>query len=357
MIFTGKTYVVTRVIAFLVCIGVMLKLESEWIFGSDVGGMTLGLAGTLIALAVTLSFFLPCLTDTGIMEFTGIMMKPLIRPLFRVPGRASVDLVASWLASSNTAVLITMNQHRSGFYSTREAATIMTNFSLVSILFCMVVAETMNLPAYFPYLYLTVTAIGLLLAVVGARIWPRGTVPDTYVGEKHIQEELPQGNSLLSLALNGALERAGRFTIRDALRDGLIMAIGIVFDIIPIVIAWGTIGTVLVNETPIFQTLAYPMGAYMSALGGADAYDIAPQTLVGFIDMFIAALITSPELPVQTRFIVAGIFLVRIIYMTEVGSIIVKANVGLDVKKLFIIFLERTIIAIPLIVLASRAIS
>lgn len=132
------------------------------------------------------------------------------------------------------------------------------------------------------------------------------------------------------------------------------MAVGIVFDIIPIVIAWGTIGTILVNETPIFQFISYPMGMYMDLLGVEQAYAIAPQTVVGFIDMFIPALITSPDLPEKTRFLVAGISLVQIIYMTEVGSIIIKADVGLDFKNLVIIFLERTIIAIPLIILATN---
>jgi nucleoside recognition membrane protein YjiH len=71
--------------------------------------------------------------------------------------------------------------------------------------------------------------------------------------------------------------------------------------------------------------------------------------------MFIPALITSPDLPVQTRFLVAGLSLVQIIYLTEVGSIIVKSNVGLDIKRLFVIFLERTIIALPLLAFISKS--
>ena len=70
--------------------------------------------------------------------------------------------------------------------------------------------------------------------------------------------------------------------------------------------------------------------------------------------MFIPALITSQDLPAATRFLVAGLSLVQIIYLTEVGSIIVKSGVGLDFNRLFIIFLERTIIAIPLLVLVSH---
>lgn len=347
-------YLLTRLVALAVVICVGGEIGPEWIRGEDVGGSMVGLSQTLVALAFSLSFVLPFLTDTGIMEFTGVLLKPVIRPLFHVPGRASVDLIASWLASSNTAVLITAGQYNSGYYSRREAATIMTNFSLVSIPFCMVVAGTLHVEKYFPLLYLTVTAVGLLLAVIAVRIPPLSTVADDYRGKPQLREEVPQGNSLFSWAVAAALERAEKFRLTVAVGVGLEMAVGILFDLIPIVIAWGTIGTLLVNETPLFQWIAYPMGLYMWAIGIPDAFTLAPATLVGFIDMFIPALITSPESSEQIRFFISALSLVQIIYLTEVGSIIVKSDVGLDMKRLFIIFLERTFIAIPLLWLVTK---
>lgn len=342
-------YLLTRLVALAVVICVGGEIGPECVRSADVGGSMVGLSQTLVALAFSLSFVLPFLTDTGIMEFTGVLLKPLIRPFFHVPGRASVDLIASWLASSNTAVLITAGQYNSGYYSRREAATIMTNFSLVSIPFCMVVAGTLHVERLFPLLYLTVTIVGLWLAIIAVRIPPLSTVADDYRGEPQLKEEVPQGNSLVSWALAAALERAEKFRLNAAIGAGLEMAVGILFDLIPIVIAWGTIGTLLVNETPIFQWIAYPMGLYMWAIGIPDAFNLAPATLVGFIDMFIPALITSPEAPEQIRFFISALSLVQIIYLTEVGSIIVKSDVGLDIKRLFVIFLERTLVAIPML--------
>ena len=353
LVFVSKPYVLTRLISLAVTLSVVLGAGPEIIRSEDVGGSMVNLSQTLIAIALALSFVLPFLTDCGIMEFLGILLKPLIRPLFRVPGRASVDLIASWLASSNTAVLITSNQYHSGFYSKREAASIMTNFSLVSIPFCMVVAETLQVTEYFLLLYSAVTAVGLFLAVIGVRIRPLSAIPDSYCGEKRINEEVPLDAALFRWAWSAALARAGQFHLTDAIYAGSKMTVGILLDLIPIVIAWGTMGTLLVNETPLMQWISYPMGAYMSLLGIEGAFEVAPASLVGFIDMFIPALITSPDLPVGTRFIVAGLSLVQIIYLTEVGSIIVKAGVGLDFKRLFLIFLERTLLALPLLTLVS----
>ena len=347
-------YLLTRLVALFVVICVGAEVGPECVRSADVGGSMVGLSQTLVALAFSLSFVLPFLTDTGIMEFTGVLLKPLIRPLFHVPGRASVDLIASWLASSNTAVLITAGQYNSGYYSRREAATIMTNFSLVSIPFCMVVAGTLHVSNLFPLLYLTVTAVGLLLAVLCVRIAPLATVAEDYRGEPQLKEEVPQGSSLFSWAIAAALERADNFRLSLAVKVGLEMAVGILFDLIPIVIAWGTIGTLLVNETPVFQWIAYPMGLYMWAIGIPDAFALAPATLVGFIDMFIPALITNAEAPENIRFFISALSLVQIIYLTEVGSIIVKSDVGLDVKRLFVVFLERTLVAIPLLWMVTK---
>ncbi|MBO5652311.1 MAG: YjiH family protein [Selenomonas sp.] len=354
LFYVSWPYLLTRLAALAVVICVGGEIGPEWIRGEDVGGSMVGLSQTLVALAFSLSFVLPFLTDTGIMEFTGVLLKPVIRPLFHVPGRASVDLIASWLASSNTAVLITAGQYNGGYYSRREAATIMTNFSLVSIPFCMVVAGTLHVEKLFPLLYLTVTAVGLLLAVIAVRIPPLSTVAEDYHGEPQLREEVPQGNSLLNWAVAAALERAEKFRLSAAVGTGLEMAVGILLDLIPIVIAWGTIGTLLVNETLVFQWIAYPMGLYMWVLGIPDAFVLAPATLVGFIDMFIPALITSPESSEQVRFFISALSLVQIIYLTEVGSIIVKSNVGLDMKRLFVIFLERTLVAIPLLWLVTK---
>lgn len=40
----------------------------------------------------------------------GALLKPIVRPLFHVPGRASIDLIASWFGASNAAVILTREQ-------------------------------------------------------------------------------------------------------------------------------------------------------------------------------------------------------------------------------------------------------
>lgn len=76
--------------------------------------------------------------------------------------------------------------------------------------------------------------------------------------------------------------------------------------------------------------------------------------LVGFTDMFIPALLITEVRSVKTKFIIGVLSLIQIIYLTEVGTIIIKSEILLNLWKLFLIFMERTLIAIPLIVLFAK---
>src|SRR5699024_4103701 len=106
---------------------------------------------------------------------------------------------------------------------------------------------------------------------------------------------------------------------------------------------------------PLFDWISYPMGLYLQLFGVQDAFAVAPATLVGFTDMFIPALLLAgADVAVKTKFIIGVLSLVQIIYLTEVGTVVIKSEVPLGFGKLFILFMERTLIAIPLIVLFAN---
>ena len=61
------------------------------------------------------------------------------------------------------------------------------------------------------------------------------------------------------------------------------------------------------------------------------------------------------DFPIErTRFIMGSVTLLQIIYMTEVGLIIIKSRIPVNVGHLFVVFLERTILAIPLVTLLTN---
>lgn len=353
---TSPLYVVSKILGAIFGCMVVFGFGPEIIISADTGATIISLCGTLFCIVVSFSFILPFLTDCGIMEFLGVLLKPIVRPLFKVPGRASVDLMASWFGASNAAVILTREQYMKGFYTKREAGYIMTNFSIVSIPFCLLIATTVGIENLFPAFYLTICIVGVVLAIVIARIPPITRIPDTYqenVGQQ-INEEVPIEKKRFAYALEMSCKRADGFDLKTVLLSGVQVVVGMLFDLIPIVASWGTIVLIIATFTPVFNWISYPMGIYLNLLGVEEAFAVAPATLVGFADMFIPALLITGATAVKTKFIIAILSLVQIIYLTEVGVIIMKSEVPLNLWKLFIIFLERTIIAIPIIVLFAN---
>lgn len=349
-------YLVSKILGAVFVVMVVFHVGPEYITSADTGATMVDLCATLFCIVLGFSFFLPFLTDCGIMEFLGVLLRPVVRPLFHVPGRASIDLIASWFGASNAAVILTREQYMKGFYTKREAGYIMTNFSIVSIPFCLLIANTVDVSSLFPSFYLCICLVGMVLAVILARIPPICTLPETYQEQvgKQINEDVPQQTSLMSYALESSCKRAEAFQLKDVASGGMEVLMGMYFDLIPIVISWGTIVLMIATYTPLFTWISYPMGMYLQLFGVEEAFAAAPATLIGFTDMFVPALLIGGVASVKTRFIIGVLSLVQIIYMTEVGAIIIKSEIPLNLWKLFLIFMERTLLAIPLIVLFAN---
>ena len=149
----------------------ILNIGPEMIKSEDTGGLVFSsLLPTLVAVFLFAAIFLPLLMEYGLLELLGPIFRPIMRPLFTLPGRSTVDNLASFIGGT-VGVLITSRQYGEGYYSRREATVISTTFSVVSITFA-IVAETIRMQDQFFYFYLTVVISCLIAAMIMPRIWP-----------------------------------------------------------------------------------------------------------------------------------------------------------------------------------------
>jgi nucleoside recognition membrane protein YjiH len=352
-------YLVSRILGAFFTILVAFNIGPEFITSGNTGGTMIGLANTLICIFITISYLMTFLTDFGVMEFTGILIKNIVRPLFTVPGRSAVDLVTSWLGASNAACILTKRQYDTGFYSKREAAVIMTNFSIVSVPFCLIVATIIGgLDKLFTQFYLSIFVVGMIIAAITPRIPPLSRIPNTYnpTTGKLVDETVPEGYSKLNWALRLAVNRARKNELNQFFSTGTDMLFNLSFGLIPVVMAWGTIALIIVEYTPFFRWISYPMGLYLQLLGLEEAAQAAPATLVGFVDMFIPPVMLAGIESMKTKFVVGAASLLQIIYLTETGAIILQSDISVSFKDLFIMFLERTLIALALLAIIASII-
>ena len=106
--------------------------------------------------------------------------------------------------------------------------------------------------------------------------------------------------------------------------------------------------------TPVFKWLSIPFGFYLQLLGIEDAFSVAPATIIGFIDMFLPSILLAGVGSLKTRFVLGALSLVQIIYITEIGSILISSKVPVRLKDLCYIFMEKTVLALPIIILLTK---
>ena len=336
----------------------LLQVGPEFLISDDTGGLMLNeLITVLLAFFLFAALFLPFLVDYGFMEFIGSLVRKPFRFIFNLPGRSAIDATASWFGSGTVGVLITMQQYEKGFYNRRESAVIATNFSVVSIAFSLVIIHFVDLGHMFLQYYATVVVSGLLAAVIVPRLFPLVRKPDTYyepVGRQLIEEKRYHPN-VITDSLYKAMERAQQAPgPQQLVRHSLTNVADIFFSLLPLVYAIGIIALVTAEHTPLFTWLSWPMVPLLSLLQIPDAHAAAPATLVGFADMFLPAVLAAGIESDLTRFVVAALSVSQLIYMSEVGALIIKSKIPLNFWELIIIFLLRTLVTLPIIALMAH---
>lgn len=347
-----------RVLGGLFAAMTFWQFGPEWVWNANTGGVVLkDLAPVLITFFLVAGLILPLLTDYGLMEFCGTLVRNVFRKIFGLPGRSAIDAIASWLGSGTVGVLITAQQYQKGFYSAREAAVIATNFSIASIAFSLLITSFMKLDHLFVPFYLTVVVAGLAAAIITPRIPPLSWKKDEYVAGvgKQIKEDVPAGTSLLRWGLLQAVKRANANpSPGQMVKVGVHNVVDIWLGLLPLVMAIGTVSLAIAEFTPIFNWLSAPIVPLLELLQLPEAAKAAPAMLVGFADMFLPAVLGKGIESELTRFVVACVSLTQLIYMSEVGVLIIKAKLPLNLLELFVIFIIRTLITLPIIALMAH---
>ncbi|GAA3733085.1 YjiH family protein [Salinicoccus jeotgali] len=341
-----------RVIGILFAIMTVTGFGPEAITSDLTGGtMMFNLVPILATWLLLAAFLMPLLMNFGLMEFVGTFLEPVIRPLYKVPGRSSIDALASWMGSSPVGVMITTQQYENGFYTKREALNIATNFSVLSIPFSLVIATFIGIEEYFLQFYFTMAVACIITAFVMVRIPPLSRREDTYyeVTGKQIDDRGYE-DTMLKTATTRAYRRSDESDgAKSIVRDGSINVIDIYGGLIPVVIAIGTMALIVAEYTPVFELLSYPVQFFLSLINVPEAAAAAPAFIIGVTDMFLPSVIGSGIESTFTKFLIAVMSLTQIIYFSEVGALLLKSKIPVSVWELLMIFVLRTIISFPII--------
>ena len=356
---TTPLWLVSRVLGGIFGVLAAFQIGPQMIISGDTGAFVLNdLLTVLFSIFLFAGLFLPLLLNFGLLEFFGSLLTKIMRPVFKLPGRSSIDCITSWLGDGTLGIMLTNKQYEDGFYTEREAATISTTFSAVSITFSLVVINTVGLGNIFVPFYLTVTFAGIVAAVIVPRIYPLSKKKDTYYNGKtnKIDESIPEGYTSLSWGYEQAITKARKnSSIKEFFADGAKNVLDMWVGVLPVVMCMATIALIIATYTPLFKILGVPFIPILQLLQVPEAVQASQTLVVGFADMLLPSVVASTTIQSEmTRFIVAAVSVTQLVYMSEVGGVLLGSKIPVNIKELIIIFIERTLITLPVIVLIAN---
>lgn len=290
------------------------------------------------------SVFLAFLVNYGLMEFIGVFAQPIMKPVWKTPGRSAVDAVASFVGSYSLALLITNRVYKDGKYTGKEACIIATGFSTVSATFMIIVAGTLDIMEHWLlYFWLTFT-ITFIVTAITARIYPLSKKPNTYY-------EGQAGDSEVVVVENRAktawAEGMAAFTKAPTLVESLIMnikdGVRLAIAIGPTLMSVGVLGLIIATYTPFFDIVGYIFYPFTLILQVPEPLLAAKASALSIAEMFLPALLVT-EAPMITKFLIAIVSVSEILFFSASIPCMMATEIPLTFKDYIIIWVERVVL-------------
>ncbi|WP_114799856.1 YjiH family protein [Moraxella canis] len=288
--------------------------------------------------ALMLSF----LIAFGLLEMMGVIMQPVMRPIWRTPGSSAIDAVASFVGSYSVGLLITDRVYLKGAYSAKEAAIIATGFSTVSTAFVVIVAKTLELMPFWNVYFWSCLVITFLVTAITARLPPIRNMDD----QKTIADEIEFNHSRLSHAWQTGVQTAKSApplyrVLGQNLWDGIQMSAAVV----PAIIAIGLFGLLLEKYTPVFDILGLALVPFTWLGGLSDPMGAAKGLSSGLAEMFLPALLLAQS-DVLTRYVTAVVSVSSVVFFSGMVPCVLATKIPLSVAKMVLIWFIRVALSI-----------
>ena len=296
------------------------------------------------------AFFLTFITGFGLLEAIGRLMEPIMKPLWKTPGRSAIDAVASFAGSYSVGLILTRQVYQAGGYSAKEAAIIATGFSTVSATFMVVVARTLNLTEFWNSWFWSTLLVTFVVTAITARLPPLSGMNNKRAATKADTEivSLKQPGTLVRLAwLDGVQVAACSRSVFRLVRENMIDGFRMALSVVPSILAIGMLGLLLARYTPLFETLGYLLYpfAWLSQL--ENPMEVSSALASGLAEMFLPA-IQSTGLPIVERFTVAVVSVSSILFFSASIPCVLATGIPLNLGQMMLVWFLRTALSIPL---------
>ena len=309
--------------------------------------------GILITITISIplaAIFLPFLLNYGLVEFVGVLVRPVMRPLYRLPGRSAVIMITALLGNFSVAHLAVNEEYESGQMTQREAMAICTGFCSSSVAFMLVLANNAGISDYWNLYFWSCFLIIMLVTIIGVRVFPITRIKNEYAPGVKPQPENVYKSDLLKNALREALD-VSQAAMNPVKTVGYILKA--TFALLAIIIMGAgfstSVGMLLYFYTPIFEWIGYIFRPFMwlVQIPSAEMATASTGAAIALLENTIPSLLVSVgEWSVHVRYMMAVISITAVIFLGSYVPSLLGTNLPVKFGHLLLIWLQRMILSV-----------
>jgi nucleoside recognition membrane protein YjiH len=346
---TSNIQLFFRLTALVFTVAFIFLESPVFVFLNNASGEIILMCGSMLVFITVANLFLPLLSEYGLAEFLEILLDKYIKPVFKVPGNALINIFTAFFIGSTMGMYLTGTQYEKGLFSKRESMRIISALVVPSIPTAMIYWSLVGDMEYFFKFYILMFLVFYTTGLIMVRIPPLSKLNDEK-SERGIERSK---DGKLKRALDNAAEKAG--STNYSLKDNLLSILGIFLSFIPFLISLGTIANIVVENTRIFEIATMPYGWYLSLFSFKDPLLLGQTLILNCIDLVMPAIILKDLASVETQIIMAATTLNQLIYIAST-LIILSFDKLSNGKTLFLLFIERVLLVVPITVLWSMVV-
>lgn len=357
----GVAQGILYVMAAIIVIMLVFNIGPAPLLNPDVGGLTLSLAGTVFITVTIAGWLVVFITKSGIVDFIGILIELIMRPLYKLPGEAAVNAITGFVSNAAVGVYFTNSLYEDNVYTEKETTAVLTNFSVCSIGFFGVLVSMGDIVHLYSQVVLTSLIATFIMGIIVIRIPPishkrnvyRNGIEQTKEALKEKKALNQQSGNRFKRALDTASVKSEELTF-EAFFGNLKDALTFGQSIVGYVLSIGAMALLLTEYTPLFDYLGKPMAPILNFFGLEYAAAIAPATLIGIAEISLPAILVAGQgIAESSVFFIVVLSSVQVINFSESAMAMLGVDVPLNAGELVVMFIIRTLIAIPMIALMT----
>lgn len=319
------------------------------------------MANILVTICISIpcaSLFLPFLVDYGLVDFIGVFVRVIMRPVFKLPGRAAIIMVTAFLGNFSAGHIAVNDQYKTGRMTERESVCIDTSLSTVSVGFLMALATNTGLnnaelwggKNYWNLFFWVAFLITLIVAFIGVRIPPLRGIPDNYYPGATPNPEQVIKKGIFSAAITEGLDMAqNQDNVGKRIKYYMIETMNVLGTVAAGTSFFGTFGVVLYTYTPIVRWLGYIFWPFFRIFGfkGHELTTATTGAMISFVEVTVPGLlVTTGVWSMRLRFMLAVLPVTSIIFLASFVPCCMGTEVPVKFWHLCVIWLERMILSI-----------